>query len=587
MLKLSGRITWAFFGRLILILFMIVIFYALLIFLLFNSISDFTGGRQENPRDILVEIVGKTTIEQGKITLAPDQLEKIKKRNAWVQILDEQGNEIYQYRKPKMFPEVYSPGTLADFRQNDMLQGYQIYTWWDERKERKVTWIYGEMDPEYGLLFQLKQQTRWENGQLVVPVHLLKESEWYKYYWFQVIDDKGNVVFSDQANDRPEVYPPGYFIEYFRYEANLIYITGDMGGKNWTWVLGKNKDKERDYVNSPDQEQKTYSLQNVLFYSLMTGSFLIVVVVAILFGRQLGGPILHMMNWLQLLAKGIYQAPGSLKGFQERRRNWPRAYRTYREVFAALEQLTETLQRNEKERKRLKKTREEWIAGVSHDLKTPLSSVKGYADLLSEEQYEWDREEMKKYIRVIRDKAKYMEHLIDDLNLTFRLKNEALPLNRKPENMVEVVRQAVINVTNGPQAEGYSFVFHTSHKTLLYPLDQTWFKRAIINLLMNAVIHNPPGTKIAVSMEYVAQDGRIFVRIADNGRGMDEETLSLLFERYYRGTSTKHKGAGSGLGMAISEQLLLAHDGKINLQSQLGKGTEVVIGFPYQEGINQ
>lgn len=291
MLKLSGRITWAFFWRLILILFMIVIFYALLIFLLFNSISDFTGGRQENPRDILVEIAGKTTIDQGKITLAPDQLEKIRKRNAWVQILDEQGNEIYQYRKPKMFPEVYSPGTLADFRQNDMLRGYQIYTWWDDQKGQKVTWVYGEMDPEYGLLIQLKQQTRWENGQLVVPVHLLKESEWYKHYWFQVIDDKGNVVFSDQANDRPKVYPPGYFIEYFRYEANLIYITGDMGGKNWTWVLGKKKDKERDYVNSPDQKQKIYSLQSVLFYSLMTGSFLIVVVVAILFGRQLGGPI--------------------------------------------------------------------------------------------------------------------------------------------------------------------------------------------------------------------------------------------------------------------------------------------------------
>jgi signal transduction histidine kinase len=103
--------------------------------------------------------------------------------------------------------------------------------------------------------------------------------------------------------------------------------------------------------------------------------------------------------------------------------------------------------------------------------------------------------------------------------------------------------------------------------------------RALENLLANAFIHNPPGTRVEVGLSREQRDGRACVTIAirDNGRGMDPETAGRLFERYYRGMNTTEETAGSGLGMAIARQIVLAHGGDIEVESAPGRGTAVHI----------
>ena len=110
-------------------------------------------------------------------------------------------------------------------------------------------------------------------------------------------------------------------------------------------------------------------------------------------------------------------------------------------------------------------------------------------------------------------------------------------------------------------------------------IDPALFRRAITNLISNALIHNPPETKISVTLD-TNKNNRILLSIRDNGNGLSEIERSKLFDRYYRGTNTKEKPEGSGLGLAIANQIILLHEGKIIVESKLDIGTEFMIDLP-------
>jgi signal transduction histidine kinase len=240
---------------------------------------------------------------------------------------------------------------------------------------------------------------------------------------------------------------------------------------------------------------------------------------------------------------------------------------------------------NEVQRERLDRSREEWIAGVSHDMKTPLSSVKGYANLLSSCEYDFVREEITSYARIIEEKATYMEDLIEDLNLTFALNNQSLPIQLKQENLVELVRRSVIDVINSKAGNQYTIDFlNQETDKILCRLDEKWFKRAIDNLLWNAMMHNSPGTTITIQITKNMEETKelpITIQISDNGKGMEEDILSRIFDRYYRGTNTNvNQVKGSGLGTAIAKQLIEAHKGSITAKSIPEIGTTFEIHLP-------
>ena len=105
------------------------------------------------------------------------------------------------------------------------------------------------------------------------------------------------------------------------------------------------------------------------------------------------------------------------------------------------------------------------------------------------------------------------------------------------------------------------------------------FRRAIGNLVINALTHNPPETKVIIRVENDKQ-GNAIITVQDNGKGINEKEQSELFERYYRGTSTKEKPEGSGLGLAIAKQIIILHGGGISVNSKVNGGTEFIITLP-------
>ena len=171
-----------------------------------------------------------------------------------------------------------------------------------------------------------------------------------------------------------------------------------------------------------------------------------------------------MINGIQNLAKGNFQSKYEQKGI-------------YKNVFQNLNDLSSTLMVNEAERRKIEKTREEWVTNITHDIKTPLSSIKGYAELIQE--YELDETEKNRYVEIILNKSDYIQHLIEDLNLTYQLKSTLFPLKKKEEDLVEIVRESIIEILNHPLYEDCRLDFSTEWDHYPFSCDKTLIQRAI------------------------------------------------------------------------------------------------------------
>ncbi|CJI13212.1 sensor histidine kinase [Streptococcus pneumoniae] len=311
--------------------------------------------------------------------------------------------------------------------------------------------------------------------------------------------------------------------------------------------------------------------------------FVYLVILSIWYGNKFGKPLLHAMRWLKNIAGGKYEEPISKKGKPVRFRRsgkekW--SFRLFRDVTSSLEHLSITLKKNDAMRQVLQQTREEWITGLTHDLKTPLSSIYGYALLLESNQYNWTDRDIQQFGSVMKEKSQYMTTLIDDLSLTYQLKNNSLPAQHVNVEINQFVQKVLLQFINNPTLQNQNIEFVPSSNKIQYFIEEKWFQRIIENLLVNAVKHNNETTTVIVKL---SQNANSFtLSISDDGKGMDEKTKELLFERYYRGTNTEESNIGTGLGLAITKQLVHAHNGTISVDSALGKGTTIILVFPFR-----
>lgn len=307
--------------------------------------------------------------------------------------------------------------------------------------------------------------------------------------------------------------------------------------------------------------------------------FFFLIISTLFYAKKFGSSLLIMMKWIRQLGNKDYTMPKNKKGktlFLNKKGKIKRKFILYKELFETLESVTLTLKKNEDQQQFIEKTREEWISSLSHDLKTPLSSIIGYVKMLQSD-YEWTKEEEQQFYSVMDEKSDYMMSLIEDLTLTYRLKNGQLPLYKDEVDVNEVIRRTVIQLVNRQDFKEYHFNFNTSEDSIFINLDLKWLQRILDNLLLNAIKHNPLGTTISVDV--TRKQNEIIISIIDDGIGMDEETVQQLFNRYYRGTNTTEALEGTGLGMAIAKQLILLQSGTIEVNSQVGQGTRIHIVF--------
>lgn len=401
----------------------------------------------------------------------------------------------------------------------------------------------------------------------------IKEDMVKNNMWVQVLDGEGNEVFSfNVPKSVPNHYTPGELVSDYLYPAkkgfqlSTWYKTID--NQDLTWVLGKPMTD-----NNPFQ----YWVNNLWILSII----IIGILIAIFFGRQLGAPLLYIVSWIENLSLGKYEEPFYNRKFNSKRHWRNKAeYKTYKELTQALSRLTSTLERNTEERRLLEKTREEWMAGVSHDLKTPLSVIKGYTVLLSSHEHDWEQDKVRHFSKIMGERVEYMEQLIEDFNLTFQLKNDVIPIQLEQKDLVNVLKDILEQLKKMPESKNKVFSFETNKEQIFLNMDTKYLKRAFENLIANSIKHNPPGTKIKIILyEDLSHPRQIRVLIEDDGVGMDQETIEHLFDRYFRGISATSNNSGTGLGMAIARQIIIANGGDIKINSKPQLGTQFNITF--------
>lgn len=222
-------------------------------------------------------------------------------------------------------------------------------------------------------------------------------------------------------------------------------------------------------------------------------------------------------------------------------------------------------------------TRAEWIRGISHDIRTPLSVILGYASELEEsrELPGWARQEA----GTIRRQSEKLTGLVADLNLTTRLEYALRPIDRKQLDGVELARQAVTELLNEGLADCYGLTFAEAEPGRHLPIagDPALLDRMLTNLLHNCVRHNPGGCQITVTVSPAPGGGCTF-EIADDGCGVSQDRLATLNRGGPVASTQPADGAAEhGLGLRIVRQIVRAHRGRITFASAVPHGLAVSI----------
>lgn len=228
---------------------------------------------------------------------------------------------------------------------------------------------------------------------------------------------------------------------------------------------------------------------------------------------------------------------------------------------------------------REKRTRE-MLSNVSHDLKTPLTAIKGYAEGLLD-GIAVNPKMQEKYMRTIWNKANDMQELTDDLSFYARLENDDYALDFRETGIGEYFKERADDVLFDMEEKGFDFSFENLLSAeKIVAIDRKQMKRVFSNIVWNSVKYNDKEKgEISVKLE---EDGD-FVKItfADNGPGVSEDALPHIFERFYReDTARNTKTGGTGLGLAIVKKIVEVHDGNISALSKEGEGLTVIVKLP-------
>ena len=226
---------------------------------------------------------------------------------------------------------------------------------------------------------------------------------------------------------------------------------------------------------------------------------------------------------------------------------------------------------------KLDNMRKEFIADVSHELKTPITSIMGYADTLLEDDY--DKETEEKFLTVITTEARRMAKLVTDLLSLSKYDNDEIKQEKTEFDLGELVKQCQDKVQieiDKKQQNVECFV--TANVPAVYA-DKDGIERVVLNILTNSIKYTENGGSIKIYVGFVYNDA--YIKVIDTGIGIPEKDLSRIFERFYRVDKARTRQlGGTGLGLSIAKEILDKNNGSIDIKSKAGEGTEVVIKIP-------
>jgi len=239
-------------------------------------------------------------------------------------------------------------------------------------------------------------------------------------------------------------------------------------------------------------------------------------------------------------------------------------------VIAVLQDVTEM--------QKLDNMRKEFVANVSHEMRTPLTSIKSYAETLLDGAYK-DSDTAVKFLTVINSEADRMTRLVKDLLQLSRLDNHQMQWNMQQFSFTELVRNSIVKLQIEAENKNQKIESYIMGDIPEIKGDRDRIEQVVLNILTNAIKYTPEGGKITVYVSRIFND--VTLKVADTGIGIPRKDLSRIFERFYRVDKARSREmGGTGLGLSIAKEIVEAHGGTITAESELGKGTEITVKLP-------
>lgn len=231
------------------------------------------------------------------------------------------------------------------------------------------------------------------------------------------------------------------------------------------------------------------------------------------------------------------------------------------------------------QRTKLENMQTDFVANVSHELKTPLTTIKSYTETLIDGAAD-DPETAKSFLGIIDAEADRMSRLVKDLLQLSRMENNQEKWNMKEGNIITLLKVAVTKVELTAKAKKqYLNCFFDDAKRASVIMDKDRVEQVILNVLSNAINYTQEGGRIDI--DAITDSKEVKIIVADNGIGIPDEEQSRVFERFFRVDKARSRSmGGTGLGLAISKQIVEEHGGRIELSSKEGRGTTVTIVLP-------
>jgi signal transduction histidine kinase len=315
-------------------------------------------------------------------------------------------------------------------------------------------------------------------------------------------------------------------------------------------LVAKNKDVRPDLG----------SMIRIMLVAIAT-ALLAWLAIGIYFAISISRPLLRVQEGTEEMARGNYTVQVPVHGHSE------------------ISQLAASFNTMASQVRRSNQILKDFVANVSHDLRTPLTLITGFSQALLDGTAEHDEVELS--AEVINAEAIKMQHLVDDLLQLTRLESGLLTLDRHPVDVSKFVQTTLDRIGRAHAAERYPTLVNRVPAGIPPILaDPERLERVLQNLLENAIEYTPPEGEIVVTARR-PRPGLVEIGVSDTGIGIPEDQVSRIFERFYRSDKSRERATGhSGLGLAIVSEIVEAHGGRVTVQSEVGRGTTFRFTIP-------
>lgn len=332
--------------------------------------------------------------------------------------------------------------------------------------------------------------------------------------------------------------------------------------------------------NSPDLSDAIYRSKNIFANNLGSDifwsgrnfviPFFIVIDALIIFWRLIRRyrqmQLRHIINELHYIANGNYdyRIPFELRGDLSK-------------VVDSINGLVDSTVAAIEDERAIEKSKDELITNVSHDIRTPLTSIIGYLGLIEDGQYQ-NPDELLKYTSIAYNKAKQMKSLVEDLFEYSKVRQPSVPVNTVSFDMVQLLEQLAADFELEAKKKNIQILVETQEPQLIMDGDTEKLVRVFNNLITNAFKYGTDADKILIEIEKTKNEAVVTVR--NNGKEIPREALDQLFDRFYRvDESRSQEISGTGLGLAIAQNIINLHGGYIYAQSNK-EWTSFIIHLP-------